>query len=133
MAPGMTYSDIQLDWDRHGPCRHSVACAEPWANINAFAIPGSFTPGQAGRNIINGPGMFWHQFSLSKAIPVTERIKGTLRVDFTAPFKYPFFNPPGSTVDFRNPQNFGKITGQAGGFSGLGARTETMIIFRIEF
>jgi len=29
-----------------------------------------------------------------------------LRVDFTAPFKYPFFNPPSSVVDFRNPQTF---------------------------
>ncbi len=133
IASGKTYDDIQLAWDRKGPCRHTVACAEPWADINAFAIPASFTPGQAGRNIINGPGLFWHQFSLSKAIPVTERIKGTLRVDFTAPFKYPFFSPPGSTVDFRNPQNFGKITGQQGGFSGLGARTETMVVFRVEF
>ena len=133
MAPGKTYDDIKLDWDRHGPCRHIVACAEPWANINAFSIPASFTAGGAGRNIINGPGMFWHQFGLTKWIPVTERIKGMLRVEFTAPFKYPFFSPPGSTVDFRNPQTFGKITGQQGGFSGLGARTMTTAIFRLQF
>ena len=57
MAPGKTYEDIQLEWDRHGPCRHIVACEEPWANINAFAIPASYTAGNAGRNIINGPGM----------------------------------------------------------------------------
>ena len=86
-----------------------------------------------GRNIINGPGMLWHQFALAKSIPVTERIRGMLRVDFTAPFKYPFFNPPSSVVDFRNPQTFGKITSQQGGFSGLGAVTETMVIFRLEF
>ncbi|MGH9721854.1 MAG: hypothetical protein ACRD8O_16730, partial [Bryobacteraceae bacterium] len=133
MAPGKTYDDIQLDWNRKGPCRHVVACAEPWANINAFAIPPSFTPGQAGRNIINAPGMFWHQFGLSKDIPVTERIKGMLRVEFTAPFKYPFFSPPGTVVDFRNPQTFGKITAQQGGFSGLGARTMTTAIFRLQF
>ncbi|MEX2261195.1 MAG: carboxypeptidase regulatory-like domain-containing protein [Bryobacteraceae bacterium] len=133
MATGKTYDDIQLNWDRHGPCRHTVACALPWADINAFAIPASFTPGQAGRNIVNGPGMFWHQFGLSKNIPVTERIKGMLRIEFTAPFKYPFFNPPGSTVDFANPQTFGKITAQQGGFSGLGARTMTTAIFRLEF
>jgi hypothetical protein len=110
-----------------------VACAEPWADINAFAIPASFTPGQAGRNILNGPGMFWHQFGLSKQIPVTERISGMLRVEFTAPFKYPFFSPPGTTVDFANPQTFGKITAQQGGFSGLGARTMTTAIFRLQF
>ena len=136
MAPGKTYEDIQLDWDRKGPCRHTVACAEPWADINAFAIPASYTVGQAGRNILNGPGMFWHQFGLSKHIPITERIKGMLRVEFTAPFKYPFFTRPsgaGATVDFANPQTFGKITGQEGGFSGLGARTMTTAIFRLEF
>jgi hypothetical protein len=133
MAAGKTYEDIQLDWNRKGPCRHTVACAEPWADINAFAIPASFTQGQAGRNILNGPGMFWHQFGLSKHIPVTERIKGMLRVEFTAPFKYPFFTAPGATVDFANPQTFGKITSQQGGFSGLGARTMTTAIFRLEF
>ena len=136
MAPGKTYDDIQLDWDRKGPCRHTIACAEPWADINAFAIPNSFAIGQMGRNVINGPGLFWHQFALSKKIPITERILGTLRVDFTAPFKYPFFSPLSgarSTVDFRNPQSFGKIIEQQGGFSGLGARTETMVVFRLEF
>ena len=136
MAPGKTYEDVQLEWDRHGPCRHSVSCAEPWADLNAFAIPASYTAGQAGRNIINGPGMFWHQFGLSKRFTFTERIRGMLRVEFTAPFKYPFFSPPsgtGTTVDFRNPQAFGKITAQQGGFSGLGARTMTTAIFRLEF
>ncbi|MCI0423362.1 MAG: hypothetical protein L0312_29785 [Acidobacteria bacterium] len=47
-----------------------------------------------------------------------------LRVEFTAPFKYPFFSPSaatGATVDFANPQTFGKITSQQGGFSGLSA------------
>jgi hypothetical protein len=133
MAPGKTYDDIKLEWDRKGPCRFVVACALPWADINAFAIPASYTAGQAGRNIVNGPGMLWHQFALSKTIPVTERIKGMLRVDFTAPFKYPFFSTPSSSIDFRNPQTFGKITSQQGGFSGLGAVTETMVIFRVEF
>ena len=133
MAPGKTYDDIKLEWDRKGPCRHTVACALPWADINAFAVPASYTPGQAGRNIINGPGMFWHQFAMMKSIPVTERIKGTLRVDVTAPFKYPFFAAPSTAVNMRNPQTFGKITTQQGGFSGLGAVTETMVIFKLEF
>jgi hypothetical protein len=38
MAPGKTYKDIKLPWDAHGPCRHRIACAEPWANIKAFAF-----------------------------------------------------------------------------------------------
>jgi hypothetical protein len=133
MAPGKTYDDIKLDWDRRGPCRHTLACAEPWADINAFAIPPSFTPGQTGRNIIDSPGLFWQQFSLVKAIPITERIRGMLRFDINNPFKIPFFNTPGSTVDFRNPQNFGKITSTIGSFSGQGGRTYLHAIFRVEF
>src|SRR5207247_1225363 len=83
-----------LDWDRYGPCRHSVACKLPWADINAFAIPASFTPGQTGRNILSGPGYVWHQITIAKQVPVSERVKGTLRVDFNNPFKYPFFSRP---------------------------------------
>jgi hypothetical protein len=133
MAPGKTYDDIKLDWDRHGPCRHIAACIDPWADINAFAIPASFTPGQSGRNIISGPSLIWQQFSIARVIPVTERIKGTLRFDINQPFKIPFFAAPSSAVDFRNPQNFGKIRSAQGGFSGLGARTYMHAIFRIEF
>jgi hypothetical protein len=133
MAPGKTYDDIKLDWDRRGPCRHIAACIDPWADINAFAIPPSFTPGQSGRNIITGPGLNWQQFSLARVIPITERLRGMLRFDLNQPFKIPFFAAPSSAVDFRNPQNFGKIRTAQGGFSGLGARTYMHAIFRIEF
>ncbi|MFN0166803.1 MAG: carboxypeptidase regulatory-like domain-containing protein [Bryobacteraceae bacterium] len=133
MAPGKTYSDIKVDWDRHGECRFITACIAPWADINAFAIPRSFTPGQAGRNIINGPGLVWQQLSLVRVIPFRERIKGTLRFDINQPFKFPFFSAPLAVVDFRNPQNFGKIRSTIGGFSGQGARTYLHAIFRIEF
>jgi hypothetical protein len=132
-ASGKTYDDIKLDWDRKGPCRHQTACAEPWADINAFAIPGSFEPGTIGRNIIDGPGLIWQQVSLARVIPINERIKGTLRFDLNQPFKFPFFNSPGSTVDFRNPQNFGKITGTIGSFSGQGGRTYMHVIFKLQF
>jgi hypothetical protein len=133
MAPGKTYDDIRIEWDRKGPCRHQVACALPWMDINAFAYPAPFTPGQSGRNILTGPGNFWHQASISKTIVLKERLKGTLRYDINNPFKTYFFNPPNSTVDFRNPQNFGKITGNQGSFSGLGGRTYMQVIFKLEF
>lgn len=55
-GPGKTYEDIRLDRDRHGNCRHAVACAPPWADINAFSIPASFTAGAVGRRL-SGPGM----------------------------------------------------------------------------
>jgi hypothetical protein len=133
MGPGKTYDDIQLDWDRRGPCRHTVACAEPWADINAFAIPPSFTPGQTGRNILTGPGLFWQQLSVVRTIPISERFRAMVRLDVNNPFKIPFFSVPGSTVDFRNPQNFGKITSTQGSFSGQGGRTYLHLILRLEF
>ena len=56
-----------------------------------------------------------------------------VRLDVNNPFKIPFFSVPGSTVDFRNPQNFGKITSTQGSFSGQGGRTYLHLILRLEF
>jgi hypothetical protein len=133
MAPGSTYDDIKLPWDAHGPCRHQIACAQPWANINAFAYPAAFTPGNTGRNIQTGPGMLWHQVSIAKGFVVQERVKGSLRFDVNNPFKRYFFNQPANSVDFRNPQNFGKINGNQGSFSGQGGRLYMQVIFKLEF
>jgi hypothetical protein len=36
-------------------------------------------------------------------------------------------------VDLRNPENFGKITGNQGSFSGLGGRTYMQVIFKLQF
>jgi carboxypeptidase family protein len=135
MAPGKTYDDIKLPWDAHGPCRHQLACQPPWADINAFAYPASFTAGNSGRNIQTSPGMIWHQASISKTFTVRERVRGTLRFDINNPFKRYFFNRPSNTVDLRpaNIPNFGKIDGNQGSFSGLGGRTYMQIIFKLQF
>jgi hypothetical protein len=133
MAPGKTYEDIKLPWDSKGPCRHIVACAQPWADLNAFAHPASFTPGNAGRNIQTGPGMIWHQASISKTFTMKERVKGSLRFDMNNPFKRYFFSLPNNSVNIRNPQQFGKITSNQGSFSGLGGRTYMHMILKLEF
>jgi hypothetical protein len=133
MAPGKTYSDIQIPWDRRGPCRHILSCALPWADLNAFAYPPSFTAGKVGRNIQTGPGNIWHQVSLSKEIPITERIKGGLRFDVNNPFKRWFFSAPNNVVNFLNPQNFGKICCVIGGFYGEGAYFYMNAEFKLEF
>ena len=133
LAPGKTYDDIRIPFDRSGPCRHIVSCKEPWVDLNAFAYPASFTPGQTGRNIVTGPGLLWHQVTLAKTILVGERVKGTLRVDVNNPFKVPFFAAPNNAVNFTNPQSFGKITSTQGSFSGLGGRLYTILIFSLEF
>ncbi|MBK9171133.1 MAG: TonB-dependent receptor [Bryobacterales bacterium] len=133
MAPGKTYDDIQVPWNRKGNHRHNTALADPWMDINAFAYPDSFTAGNVGRNIITGPGNLWHQVSISKSFKFKERLTGSLRWDVNNPFKYYFFSNPGATVDFRAPQNFGKITGNQGSFSGLGGRLYHQIIFKVDW
>jgi hypothetical protein len=134
MAPGKTYGDIKIPgWDTKHPCRFNIGCAPAWADINAFAYPASFTPGNSGRNIQTGPGMLWHQFSIQKQIPIGERLRALLRLDVNQPFKRYFYSTPSNTVDFRNPQTFGKIVGTEGRFANLGGQFYMMAVFRLEF
>jgi hypothetical protein len=49
------------------------------------------------------------------------------------PWKRYFFNQPANSVDFRNPQNFGKINGNQGSFSGQGGRLYMQVIFKLQF
>lgn len=135
MVPGRTYDSIRLDWDRKGPDRHRTALALPWADINAFAYPAAFTAGNSGRNILTGPGNFWYQTSISKTFTIRERIQASVRYDINNPLKYYFFNPPTNQVDLRaaNRNNFGKITGNQGSFSGLGGRLYQQIVLKVQF
>jgi hypothetical protein len=49
-------------------------------------------------------------FSAKKNFRITERMNLQLRYDFQNPFHNYAFSPPSTTVDFKNPQLFGKIT-----------------------
>lgn len=133
MAPGRDYDSIRRDWDRRGPCRHIVACAEPWMDLSAFRYPDSFRAGNMGRNVLSGPGLFYQQTTLSKTMAIKERVRGTLRLDINNPFKIPFFTAPNAAVNFVNPQAFGKITSTQGSFSGQGGRTYLIAIFTLQF
>ena len=133
MASGFTYDDIRVPWDSHGPNRHNRNKIDPWMTADVFAAPPSFTPGGMGRNPIQGPGMAWWQVSLSKSIPIGERLKGTLRFDWNNPIKYYFFRAPTSGLNFSNTDSFGKITRNNGSFSGIGGRLYMHMIFRVEF
>jgi hypothetical protein len=87
-----------------------AGCAPPTCNISAFAPPAPFTPGNAGRNILTGPGSIYSMMSAKKNFRITERISLQFRFDFQNPFHNFGFSAPVATVDFKNPQLFGKIT-----------------------
>lgn len=84
------------------------------SNVNtaAFAAPAAYTIGNEGRDIITGPGSFFAQFSAKKNFRLTERMNLQLRYDFQNPFHQFAFAAPSNTLDFKNPQLFGKITGE---------------------
>jgi hypothetical protein len=94
-----------------GGARFSQALENPVLPVNCFAPPPAFTIGNAGRNIVTGPGLVYSQVSAKKNFTFKERWNLQLRFDFQNPFHNWGFNAPTNQVDFKNPQLFGKITG----------------------
>ncbi|HET9177273.1 MAG TPA: carboxypeptidase regulatory-like domain-containing protein [Terriglobia bacterium] len=71
-----------------------------WFNPAAFAVPGPFLFGDAGRNAIKGPNWFTFDMSLSKSFNVTERVKAKFRWDaFNAFNNTNLANPSNTNID----------------------------------
>ena len=94
-----------------GGNRFNQALENPVLPVSCFGVPAPFTPGNAGRNIVTGPGILYSQFSAKKNFALTERLILQFRFDFQNPFHNYGFNNPSNTYDYKNPQLFGKITG----------------------
>jgi hypothetical protein len=78
-------------------------------NVEAFqhvATPGVF--GNAGRNIIRGPGFFELDMSLYRTFRITERLHFEFEANAIGVTNTPHFGNPTSDI---NNSNFGKITG----------------------
>ena len=111
-------------WNNGGPDRFTLQNRPAVVDINAFSWPGgcgnvttavnpaqcNFRIGNAGRNIITGPGLLWSQVSAQKNFRFSERWNAQLRWDFQNALKTYNFTGPTTAVDFRNPRNFGKLT-----------------------
>ncbi|MDQ6677175.1 MAG: TonB-dependent receptor [Acidobacteriota bacterium] len=97
------------EW-KNSPNRFNSNLIEPVIDINKFAYPSAFTPGNAGRNIVTGPHLMFSELSAKKNFRLSERLTLQFRFDFQNVFHNFNFNAPTTTVDFRNPQTFGKFT-----------------------
>lgn len=74
----------------------------------AFALPAQYTYGNAGRNILRGPGLYNVDFSVFKVFTLTERFKLQFRSEFFNLLNTPHFNnPSGLTL---GTAAFGSIT-----------------------
>jgi hypothetical protein len=80
---------------------------EQWFNTAAFAFPPRGTFGNAGRNILDGPGYQNFNASLVKNTALSERINLQLRAEVFNLFNHPNFNLPDN---FLGSPTFGRIT-----------------------
>jgi hypothetical protein len=74
-------------------------------------VPTNFAYGNAGRNLLHGPGAEVVNLSLFKNIPIKERLKFQFRFETFALFNHANFNNPSATL---NTGSFGNITGASG-------------------
>jgi hypothetical protein len=89
------------DWHLANPS------VQEWFNTAAFTPNGTYTFGDAGRNILRGPGVFNLDLAAHKSFQFTERISAQLRLE-----SFNFTNTPalGNPVtDFSSGSNFGQI------------------------
>ena len=78
-----------------------------WFNTSAFAFPAPGTFGNAGRNIVAGPGFQNVNVSLMKSTALSERINLQFRAEAFNLFNHPNFNLPDN---FLGSPTFGRIT-----------------------
>ncbi|HEX7174835.1 MAG TPA: TonB-dependent receptor [Pyrinomonadaceae bacterium] len=90
-----------------GDPRLSTPTPERWFNTSAFSFPAPGTFGNAGRNVLDGPGYQNVNASLVKNTALGERLRLQLRAEVFNLFNHPNFNLPDNFV---GSPTFGRIT-----------------------
>jgi len=80
---------------------------QEWFNTAAFVANAKYTYGNAGRNILRGPGLVNFDFGAHKSFRITERVTAQLRLESFNATNTPFFSAPNTQVG--NP-SFGQIS-----------------------
>jgi len=78
-----------------------------WFDTSAFTIPARYTFGNAGRNIVRGPGLFTTDFSLLRRFQLKERATLSAQAEAFNLFNRTNFDLPNLVAD--QPSTFGKI------------------------
>jgi len=82
-----------------------------WFNTSCFALPAPFTYGNAGRDIVIGPGLDDFDASIQKEFLVRENMRLQFRLDIFDFFNHPNFNAPvGAGRTFSTSASLGSIT-----------------------
>ncbi len=80
---------------------------QEWFNTAAFAIPAQYTWGDAGRNILRGPGLASLDVAVRRRFPLRDRATLTTEVQLFNSLNRANFNLPDAFAD--QPLTFGKI------------------------
>jgi Carboxypeptidase regulatory-like domain len=92
---------------------HLVGCidATAFTIANLYPATTNYAYGNAGRNLLHGPGAETVNLSLFKNFPIRERVKFQFRFETFALFNHTNFANPASTI---NTSSFGNITAATG-------------------
>jgi hypothetical protein len=109
-ADEINNATVQADTDRPNVASNvfypSKQTPQQWVNASAFSIPGNFTFGNAGRNILRGPGLGSCDFTIHRDF----RLGEASRLEFRAEM-FNIFNRPNFDIPQRNlaTSSFGQI------------------------
>ena len=98
--PSNTGSNGLLRTDRiaNGNLPASQRSPNLWFDINAFPLPTGYTFGNAGKNILDGPGEKTGDISIRKMFNLTERFNLEFRAEAFNAFNHAVFTQPDSNI-----------------------------------
>jgi hypothetical protein len=103
-----------------------------WINIAAFTTPANGTFGNAGRDIVDGPGLFQIDAALQKDTTINERMGLIFRFDVFNVFNHPPLGSP--NLNISSPATFGRITSLANTSPiGTGGSRSIQLAMRLRF
>jgi len=97
---------------RDGNLPRDQRTPDHWFDIDAFVAPSGFAFGNAGRNVLIGPGQNVFDWSLRKEFVLTEAQRLEFRTEFFNAFNHPNFAQPDNFID-DGPGSAGVITSVA--------------------
>ena len=83
---------------RQGTLDSGQRSLQRWFDTTAFTSPPPYTYGNAGRNILFGPGRVNFDLSLFKDFPIHERLKAQFRAEAFNAFNTPQFGLPNASI-----------------------------------
>ncbi|MCI0620667.1 MAG: TonB-dependent receptor [Acidobacteria bacterium] len=98
-----------------------------WFDPSCFTVPARGRFGNSGSNVLEGPGLYTHDLTLGKTIPIRERLRFTFMAAATNLFNRSNFSNPSANIS---------VPGSAGVISstrGDGPARQIMLRGRVEF